>query len=166
MQSKITNRITEVCKALNNHSVKYLIVGGTAVAFHGYFRWSVDSNGLASEKFDLDFWYNPTYENYFNLLNALSDLGQEVGKFKAEKEPKPKSSFFKFEIDNFTIDFLPSLKGISKFLPSYNKRDIVEIDGVQISFINIDDLLKEKASQSRPKDLEDIRQLTKKKSER
>ena len=107
MQPEITNKIVEVCKVLNSYSVKYLIVGGTAVAFHGYFRWSVDSAGLASEKFDLDFWYNPTYENYFNLLNALSDLGQDVESIKEEKVPNPKSSFFKFEIENFTIDFLP-----------------------------------------------------------
>ena len=55
MQTEVTNKIVEVCKILNNHSVRYLIVGGTAVAYHGYFRWSVDSAGLASEKFDLDF---------------------------------------------------------------------------------------------------------------
>ena len=164
MQAEVTNKIVEVCKFLNKHSVKYLIVGGTAVAYHGYFRWSVDSSGLASEKFDLDFWYNPTYENYFNLLSALNDLGQDVARFNEEKEPKPKSSFFKFEIENFTIDFLPSLKGLSKFTPSYEKRDIVEVNGVELSFINIDDLIADKATDSRPKDEEDIKQLKKRNS--
>ena len=27
---------------------------------------------------DLDFWYNPTYENYFNLLKALEELGIDL----------------------------------------------------------------------------------------
>lgn len=164
MQPEITNKIVEVCKALNNNEVKYLIVGGTAVAYHGYFRWSADSAGLDSEKFDLDFWYNPTYDNYFNLLNALNDLGQDIESFKTEKTPKPKSSFFKFEIDNFTIDFLPILKGKINFLTSYKKRETAEVNGVELTFINIDDLIADKATNSRPKDLEDIKQLKKRKS--
>jgi hypothetical protein len=50
------------------HSVEYLVVGGTAVALHGYFRQSHDPSGQLMEKHDLDFWYNPTYDNYFKLL--------------------------------------------------------------------------------------------------
>ena len=55
-----------------------MIVGGIAVALHGHFRQSIKLAGIATDKPDLDFWYNPTYENYFNLLNALEDLGQDV----------------------------------------------------------------------------------------
>lgn len=60
MDSDITKYILEVCKALNEQEVQYLIVGGTAAAFHGYFRWSYNSAGKPSDKFDLDIWYNPT----------------------------------------------------------------------------------------------------------
>lgn len=60
------------------HSVEYLIVGGTAVAFHGYDRLSKDLSGQTMEKLDLDFWYNPTYDNYFRLLE---DLGEDVAEF-------------------------------------------------------------------------------------
>lgn len=78
MQGNITNEITQVCQILNKNEVQYLIVGGTAVAFHGYFRWSQNSDGTQSDKFDLDIWYNPTYDNYFKLLRALAELGQDV----------------------------------------------------------------------------------------
>jgi hypothetical protein len=64
VQGEITNKIVEVCKVLNKHSVKYLIVGGTAVAFHGYFRWSVNSTASASEKFDLDIRYKIQMDIY------------------------------------------------------------------------------------------------------
>jgi hypothetical protein len=37
---------------------------GMAVALHGYFRWSQNSSGNPAEKFDLDIWYKPTYDNY------------------------------------------------------------------------------------------------------
>ena len=56
MDKKISDSILEVCDILNKNDVQYLIVGGTAVAFHGYFRWSQNSLGQVAEKFDLDIW--------------------------------------------------------------------------------------------------------------
>jgi hypothetical protein len=87
MEKNVTDEILWVCQILNKNDVQYLIVGGTAVAFHGYFRWSQNSAGTTSEKFDLDIWYNPTYENYFRLLNGLAELGQDVKDFFEEQSP-------------------------------------------------------------------------------
>lgn len=159
MQSNITNEITKICQILNKNDVQYLIVGGTAVAFHGYFRWSQNSNGVPSDKFDLDIWYNPTYDNYFKLLKALADLDQDVKEFFEEKTPNPLKSYFKFELDKFTLDFLPKLKGSGKFRQAYEKKEITTINGIDLQFIGIDELLQDKAANSRPKDLDDIKQL-------
>ena len=164
MRTEIADKILNVCRILNSNSVLYMVVGGTAVAYHGYFRWSVDSKGLASDKFDLDFWYNPTYGNYFNLLNALLELGQDVAKFKEETTPDPKNSFFRFELENFTIDFLPYLKGLNSFRKSFGNRDCVTLQDVEISFLSLNDLIADKSAQSRPKDLEDIKELKKRNS--
>jgi hypothetical protein len=136
-----------------------LVVGGTAVAFHGYFRWSRNSSGTPAEKFDLDIWYNPTYENYYNLLKALGELGQDVSAFLEEKSPNPLKSYFKFNLDKFTLDFLPKLKRSSKFRQSSEKREIIKIKGVEMPIIGIEELLKDKAANSRPKDLDDINHL-------
>jgi predicted nucleotidyltransferase len=156
MQQNLTKEILEVCQILNKNEVQYLIVGGTAVAFHGYFRWSQNSSGFETEKFDLDIWYNPTYENYFKLLTALAELGQDVKDFIEEQSPNPQKSFFKFDLAKFTLDFLPKLKGHSKFKLAYEKKEVTEINGIEMSFIGIDDLLQDKAANSRPKDIEDI----------
>jgi hypothetical protein len=59
VEKSLSEDILHVCKILNKNAVQYLIVGGTAVAFHGYFRWSQNSSGTPAEKFDLDIWYNP-----------------------------------------------------------------------------------------------------------
>jgi predicted nucleotidyltransferase len=157
----ITEKILEVCKTLNSNNVEYLVVGGSAVAFHGYFRWSIDKNGLKAEKFDLDFWYNPTYKNYFNLLNALADLGQDVVKFKKEQTPEPKKSFFRFNMENITVDFLPQLNSITTFRKSFSKRETVKINEIEISVLHIDDLIAEKELLNRPKDILDISELKK-----
>ena len=115
MDQSISECILAVCTSLNNNKVEYLIVGGTAVALHGYFRWSYSLNGIPAEKYDLDIKYNPTYENYFRLLNALAELGPDVSEFLKDQSPNPKSSFFRFEMERFTFDLLPQLKGTLKF---------------------------------------------------
>ena len=159
MERDLKDEILQVCKILNENNVQYLIVGGTAVAFHGYFRWSQNANGIPTEKFDLDIWYNPTYDNYFRLLRALAGLGQDVQDFLDETTPNPLKSYFKFEQDKFTLDFLPKLKGINKFRQAYEKREITTMEGIEMFFIGIDELLEDKAANSRPKDLADIKQL-------
>ena len=159
MDKNLTESILNVCKILNKYSVQYLIAGGTAVALHGYIRMSLNSSGLPATKFDLDFWYNSTYDNYFRLLNALEELGQDVSEFKEESSPKPKQSFFKLEFEKFTLDFLPELNGLGKFSSSFKERDTLSLSETNISFISFDDLIKNKQANARPKDIEDIEQL-------
>ena len=159
MNSNLTESILNVCRILNKHSVQYLIAGGTAVALHGYLRMSLHSSGIPADKYDLDFWYNSVYDNYFNLLNALEELGQDVSEFKEEIAPDPKKSYFRLEFEKFTLDFLPELSGLGKFSESFNEREKVNLGGTEISFISYDDLIKNKELNARPKDLKDIEQL-------
>ena len=166
MNSSVTDQILNVCKTLNKNAVQYLIVGGTAVAFHGYFRWSQNHSGEPTDKFDLDIWYNPTYANYFNLLNAIEELGQDVIKFREEQSPDPTKSYFRLDLEKITLDFLPKLKSLSKFRDSFDKKDTVKINEVDILFINFDDLIEDKSANARPKDLLDIQQLKAKKKEK
>lgn len=159
MEKNLTDEILQICQILNKNGVQYLIVGGTAVAFHGYFRWSQNSTGDFTEKFDLDIWYNPTYDNYFKLLNGLAELGQDVKGFFEEQSPNPLKSYFKFDLDKFTLDFLPKLKGATKFMQAYKKKEITTINGIDMHFIGFNELLQDKAANSRPKDLADFKQL-------
>lgn len=56
-----------ICKLLEEYDVQYMLVGGTAVALNGYYRHSTTISGELTSKPDIDIWYNPTYENYFNI---------------------------------------------------------------------------------------------------
>lgn len=159
MESSLTDSILTVCRTLNKFSVEYIIVGGTAVALHGYYRHSRNVAGELAEKPDLDFWYNPTYENYFKLLNALGDLGQDVAKFKEEQTPNPQRSYFRYEFEKFTLDFLPELKASLKFRLSFSRREIVSLNGIEIPFICYEDLISDKKANARSKDITDIEQL-------
>lgn len=117
-----------------------------------------------TEKFDLDIWYNPTYENYYNLLKTLEDLGQDVNEFREEQTPTPLTSFFRFDLEKITIDFLPKLKGLSKFRDCHENKEVVGIEGVNIPILGINDLILDKEIDSRPKDLSDIKHLKEKRN--
>lgn len=159
MESNISSSILRVCKIFNEQAVEYLIVGGTAVALHGYYRHSTDLTGAVVTKPDLDFWYNPTYGNYFKLLDALEKLGQDVSECKNDQAPNPKKSFFRYGFELFTLDILPELKASLTFNRAFVKRETVTLNQIAIPFLCYDDLLMDKAVNARPKDLIDIAYL-------
>lgn len=65
----------EFIELLNLNNVKYLIVGGYAVGFHGYPRYTKD----------LDVWIMVSEENAGNILKALQQFGfGAVGLQKAD----------------------------------------------------------------------------------
>lgn len=55
--------------------------------------------------------------------------------------------------------FLPTISGLSKFSISYNNKETVNIEGVDINIISYDDLIISKKANARQKDIEDIDQL-------
>jgi len=55
----------EFVRSLNDNSVRYLIVGGYAVAFHGHPRYTKD----------LVVWVDLNRENAANLVGALEQFG-------------------------------------------------------------------------------------------
>ena len=153
--------IRHICQALNENAVDYMIVGGTAVALHGYDRPSTNPNGDIVAVPDVDVWYNPNYENYYRLLNAIEQLGKDVSAYRDEEQPDPKNAFFKLAFDDYTLDFLPKIKAPLRFRSSFRKREIFQSDGVDISFISLAELIQDKSVNPRPKDIDDIQHLRK-----
>jgi hypothetical protein len=159
VSTSILENLQTVCHILNEHAVEYLTIGGAAVALHGYHRLSKDPSGRDTEIDDLDFWYNPTYDNYFRLLNALEKLGQDVSEFRGEKVPDPKRSFFRLDRPQFTLDFLPSVPGMPRFREAFAAKETTKLGNVDIPYVGYIHLIMNKQALNRPKDQEDIRQL-------
>jgi predicted nucleotidyltransferase len=153
--------IRHLCHVFNKNSVEYMIVGGTAVALHGYYRKSITQTGKIVDKPDLDFWYNPTYPNYFNLLNGLEELGKDVREYREEQTPDPRTSIFRLDFPDYTLDILPAIKAQLSFRTAFARRQSFMSSGVAISFISLEDLIQDKLTDSRPKDIEDIENLKK-----
>jgi hypothetical protein len=163
VSNTILQNLRVVCQVLNENGVEYVTVGGAAVALHGHARLSKDSSGRDAKVDDLDFRYNPTYDNYFRVLDALEKLGEDVSVFRKEQSPDPKRSFFRFQKATYTLDLIPEIPGLPKFREVFNAKGTADVEGVDVPFISFDYLIQNKQALGRPKDLDDIKQLRQKK---
>ncbi|MES2458667.1 MAG: hypothetical protein V4594_24140 [Bacteroidota bacterium] len=165
MSEDLRDTLLTVCTLLEKHKVQYMLIGGTAVALHGYYRMSMNSAGTLADKPDIDLWFEPSYENYSLILKVIEELGQDITDFKNEQNPNPRKSFFKLDFDNFSLDILPEIKASIRFLEAYKRKETVEFGDTLIHFMNYSDLIEDKKATARKKDLEDVIQLKKHKGE-
>ena len=82
ISQEVQKYLVKVCTILNSHDVEYLVVGGAAVSHYGYNRPSGIGQLETDFKTDLDFWYNPTIENFQNIVSALDDLDIDTSDLK------------------------------------------------------------------------------------
>lgn len=142
----------EFIKLLNAEKVEYLVIGGYAVVFHGYPRFTGD----------IDFWINPTRENVDRVLTVLKKFGFGALGVKREELMSP-NMVHQFGHQPIRIDVLGSVEGVSSFAECYKRRKTKTVGGVKVHIIGREDLIRNKRLVGRPRDLEDVKQLRKRK---
>jgi hypothetical protein len=143
----ISGEFRDFVKLLNENRVKYLVVGGYAVAFHGYPRYTKD----------FDVWIQPSPENANNLLAALDRFGFGSLGLKTE-DFLEEDQIIQLGFPPNRIDILTSLKNLA-FNDCYEARNSACIQGLQINFIDIENLKKNKRNTGRTQDLADAENL-------
>ena len=138
----------EFIESLNANNVRYLVVDGYAVALHGYPRYTKD----------LDVWIEPKIQNANNVLNALTAFGFGSLDITAD-DFLEEGNIIQLGYPPNRIDLITSLKGLM-FENCYPERVQVEIQGVLIDFIDIENLKTNKKATGRPQDLADLENLT------
>ncbi|MBD1367438.1 nucleotidyltransferase [Mucilaginibacter sp. ZT4R22] len=134
---------------LNKHEVAYLIVGAHALAFHGKPRHTGD----------LDIWINPTDENAAKMILVINDFGfGSVGLTKGDFLREHYVTQLGYP--PLRIDILNSISGVS-FDEAYENKLFIDIDELTISYIGLDDLIKNKAGTARKQDIADLENLYK-----
>ncbi|CAN5810251.1 hypothetical protein BH10BAC3_BH10BAC3_20590 [soil metagenome] len=137
---------------LNKNSVKYIMVGGVAINFHGYNRTTDD----------IDIWLEDTLENRKHLRAAFKEYGL------GDLEPLLRIQFLPgwtyFHLNNGTrLDVMTYVKGIENYTfdECLALASIAEVYEVKIPFLHINHLLAAKKAANRPKDQLDIIELEK-----
>jgi hypothetical protein len=137
----------EFIELLNENKVRYLVVGGYAVAIHGHPRYTKD----------LDIWIELSSENAENILQALKKFGfGELGLKPADFLER--DQIIQLGYPPNRIDILTTLKNL-KFDDCDKARVEVEIQGLKIRFIDIENLKQNKRATGRPQDLADAENL-------
>jgi len=138
----------EFIKLLEAKGVRYLVVGGYAVAVHGFPRYTGD----------IDFFVAIDERNAAKLLETFEDFG--FGDIGIEKRDFLEVKFI-VEIgrEPRKIQVMTGIDGV-EFTECFENRIELEVDGGMVNFISLEDLLKNKIASGRAKDLIDIAELT------
>ena len=144
---KLQNDLREFIVLLNSHNVEYLIVGGHAVAFHGYPRYTGD----------IDFLIRATPGNAQQVLEALEAFGFG-GVGIAERDLLQPGQIIQLGYPPNRIDILTSISGVD-FDSAWKCRAETMLDEVPVHLIGWDDLLRNKRASGRQKDLADVEKL-------
>ncbi|MFN3651976.1 MAG: DUF6036 family nucleotidyltransferase [Armatimonadota bacterium] len=140
--------LREFIGLLNSNEVRYLIVGGYAVAYHGYPR----STG------DIDFLLQVSEENASRVIEALREFGfSSLGLRPADLLQE--GIVIQLGYPPNRIDLLTGISGAT-FDDAWEKRIEDEFDGLTLIFVDLETLRANKAATGRPKDLADLDALS------
>jgi hypothetical protein len=149
-----------ILRTLLEHGVDFVVIGGLAVAAHGFPRATKDVDVVPA----------PGRENRRRLYEALAALEAEpleVGDFRAEELPVPFAPEGLDEGGNWAlrtragrVDVLQWVPGVDSFDDLRRGAIAAEVPGVgEVLFAGYDDVLAMKRAAARPQDERDIDEL-------
>ncbi len=137
----------EFLRLLEKHRVDYMIVGGYAVAFHGYPRFTKD----------IDVFYSDDQQNIQNLRSALADFGFAEKDVPSELFHQ-QGSILHFGIEPVRIDLLNRIDGVG-FSDARKEAVRGRYGKIEVTFIGKQDLRRNKRSTGRIQDAADLEKL-------
>lgn len=139
----------ELLSLFKKHKVRYLIVGGYAVMRYTEPRFTKD----------LDLLVGVDEGNPEAVYNALKEFGAPLAGLTAS-DFAAEGYFYQMGRPPLRVDVLMSVPGIN-FSDAWERRETLEVAGVEMHFISKLDLIKSKEAAGRPQDLLDLENLRK-----
>ncbi|MDI9333201.1 MAG: hypothetical protein QM533_02370 [Cytophagales bacterium] len=137
----------EFIELLNFTQVEYMVVGGYALASYGHPRFTGD----------IDIWVNPSPPNIQKLIDVLGTFGFASLGLKESDFLVPEA-VIQLGYPPARIDLLTAIDGVT-FLDCFARRNLTEIDNIEISVIDVNDFKINKQATGRHKDLADLEVL-------
>ena len=138
----------EFLRLLETRQVDYVIVGGYAVAFHGFPRFTKD----------IDIFFDISEPNIERLCQVLVDFGFRKETISREALGTP-GNVFAIGIEPVRIDLVNRIDGVS-FGEARANAVRGKYGSVGVNFIGLQDLIRNKSSTPRAKDKADVEELT------
>ncbi len=139
----------DMIKCLQREGVEFMLVGGYAVALHGWSRMT----------YDIDFWIMANPQNAAAVMRALKLFGAPLMDLKEEDFHKP-GMVFQIGMEPQRIDILSAISGLT-YEEAIKRAVQVTVDGLLLKMISLDDLIINKRASGRPKDIVDAITLEK-----
>ena len=137
----------EFLKLLNENGVRYLLIGGYAVGYHGYPRATND----------MDVWIAIHPENAHKVVKALKDFGFDHPELTPELFLQ-ENKIIRMGHPPMRLEITTGISGV-EFEDSYATRIVDDFDGVTINIIDLPHLKANKKAAGRLKDLADLENL-------
>jgi len=139
--------IKSLLKSLNEHNVRYVVIGAYAFPLYGYSRVTID----------FDIFIEPRRENVERTLKALAGFGYDIADVTMDDMLTKKILIRQYALET---DIHPFVTGIS-FEQVWKNKKKGEIDGIETHFASLDDLIIMKEAAGREKDIQDLKVLRK-----
>ena len=133
---------------LNENDVRYLLIGGYAVGYHGYPRATVD----------MDIWIAVDPDTAERMVKVMTAFGFDEGAVTRDVFLN-KKGLIRMGIPPLRLEIMMGIDGVD-FDECYERRIDDTVDGVDVKLISIMDLRRNKKASGRLKDLSDLEYLS------
>jgi predicted nucleotidyltransferase len=147
--------LQELLRALAEHGVDYLVIGGVAAQVHGRRRTTKD----------LDITPAPDLENFTRLAASLVALDAHPAEL-GQSAPTPTAEQLRLApvVPPLTtrhgeLHILNDVPGASVHADMRTRALSIDLDGITVHIVGVDDLIRMKRAVGRPSDIEDIEAL-------
>jgi hypothetical protein len=147
MDIELPQDFKEFLNLLNVQGVKYLLIGGYAVGYHGYPRAT----------HDMDIWIAMSRDNAERIVRVLREFGFDTPDL-SESLFLQDRSIVRMGVPPIRIEVVTTISGVS-FEECYAERVRDRIDEVEVSIISLRHLKINKRASGRHKDLDDLEHL-------
>ena len=133
----------EFIRILSRHRVRFLVVGGYAMAHHGLVRATNDVDVLIAT-------------DEANTTRVRAAAREFVGVEPSDAALRPPRGMFRIGPPTAHVDVTTKIDGIADFDRVYARRSKGEFFGVRVGYLSVEDMLRTKRAAARPKDLGDV----------
>jgi hypothetical protein len=145
--------VQQFMRILAKHGVRYLLVGGTAVIYHGYARLTGDT----------DFFYDCEAENAARLWQALLEFWDgNVPAVEGSNELTQGDLVVQFGRPPNRIDLIAGMGSVvfeDAWANRVEESILVGEEQVPVAILSLEHLRRAKTEAGRPKDLDDLEHL-------